>query len=749
MNFDITKYVNYLLVSGSHSYGMNTATSDFDIRGFCIPPKEYFTSFHLKFEQHDAKFWYDDFPWKDQLREYCGIDTAKLVSLNEDIDYVVYGLHKFIKLAVDCNPSIIEYLFVDPEEILICDKFAQKLIDNRDLFLSTKAKYSFTGYAISQLKRINTHRKWILNPPSKKPERKEYGLPERSLISPDQRSAAAALLTKQVRLWTLEEAEVPKHLVDLIQEDLAHLIANITLCKEDEIENKIEAVAAKEVGIDENFLHVLKKEKAYRNALNHYNQYENWKTTRNPARAKLEEKYGYDCYLSDTEFLTDSGWKVFDTITENDKLATVFISPTGKNLSLRKHLGVEYQNYYDKFDGTFTGEMYKIIGNHLDSVVTPNHNMLYRKRERRSNKLDNFTLGMASHLPDTFDILLAPNPKIKQYETDEELDNIPIPTDAFIRLMGWFLSEGTFQFRNGLPHSIVISQKDKRGLSRYMKEFVNNYKDKVKCVLYSYTRKATKVRNYEIDELRLVITEKSIVEKLYSECGHSFNKRIPRWLFNVSKRRLDLLLTALLRGDGTIRNTGLKTNIYYSSLKGLADDVQELALHCGYETSLYGPYVSFSKATEKDCTMYQVHINQNKENIKTLVRCKNIRKEYYKNARIVCFSVPNGTLITRRNGHIGIHGNSKHASHLIRLICEAKDILYNGTLIVKDKERAQFLLSIRDGAMTYDQLMVWVDENMKELDQRYSAKNCMVPPKPDINKIDALVQELVEESWQN
>jgi len=37
------------------------------------------------------------------------------------------------------------------------------------------------------------------------------------------------------------------------------------------------------------------REQEYKNALKKWNQYLEWKRKRNPERAKLEEKYGYDC----------------------------------------------------------------------------------------------------------------------------------------------------------------------------------------------------------------------------------------------------------------------------------------------------------------------------------------------------------------------------------------------------------------------------------------------------------------------
>jgi len=123
---------------GSHSYGTNTPTSDIDVRGVCIPPKNYIIGID-NFEQHESKTY----------TNYSGYNKKK-----EPADAVIYGLHKFIRLAMNCNPNIIENLFVDRTHIMSKNDLGQILIDNRLLFLTKKARHTFGGYAFSQLHRL-------------------------------------------------------------------------------------------------------------------------------------------------------------------------------------------------------------------------------------------------------------------------------------------------------------------------------------------------------------------------------------------------------------------------------------------------------------------------------------------------------------------------------------------------------------------------------------------------------------------
>lgn len=115
-----------LVVGGSHSYGTNVETSDVDIRGVAM---NSFTDLigTTNFEQREDK----------------------------ETDTVIYGFKKFIHLASNCNPNIIEMLFVEPEHVLYANELGKLLLENRYLFLSQKAEYTFGGYAHSQLNRLN------------------------------------------------------------------------------------------------------------------------------------------------------------------------------------------------------------------------------------------------------------------------------------------------------------------------------------------------------------------------------------------------------------------------------------------------------------------------------------------------------------------------------------------------------------------------------------------------------------------
>lgn len=218
MNWNIENHIIFESLHGSQIYGTDTPESDKDYRGVCIPPREVREGLLIKFEQKDS--------WEGKYE-----------------DRVIYDLKKFLLLCKDANPNIIEMLFI-PRNFWInfSDEWLE-ILDNYKLFVSKKVKYTFTGYAHSQLARIKRHRAWLLNPPKKLPTREEYGLKPTSKLNYEQ---MGAILT------------IPEGFV-----------------KDEYVEES-------------------RKEKAYREAKTYWDMYSEWERNRNKKRQDLEAKYGYD-----------------------------------------------------------------------------------------------------------------------------------------------------------------------------------------------------------------------------------------------------------------------------------------------------------------------------------------------------------------------------------------------------------------------------------------------------------------------
>ena len=247
-------------IIGSNLYGTNTPLSDVDERGVFIPSEKFFHGFLDKTEQFEDKV--------------------------NDITY--FELRKFLYLALDSNPNIIELLFIPEKNTLLMTNEWEDIIANREHFLSKKARFSFSGYAYTQLNRIKRHRNWLLNPPKKKPERTDYGLSDNKPAMPkEQIGAFNRLLT--LYLEDIKDFHPLKtQLEELTETRDFHIIVQELKSFEKETIKKI-------IPISDNFLEALEKEKAYLNAKREWDHYQNWKLNRNADRAALEEKFGFDC----------------------------------------------------------------------------------------------------------------------------------------------------------------------------------------------------------------------------------------------------------------------------------------------------------------------------------------------------------------------------------------------------------------------------------------------------------------------
>jgi predicted nucleotidyltransferase len=729
-------------LSGSRSYGTNTEKSDTDYKGILIPPRKYYMSPFRYFEQTQ---------WKG---DWTTGRLSEIIEASEaDEEGTIFGIKKFIKLASECNPNVVETLFINEEYLVVLTEEGRELINNRNLFLSQRAVKTFTGYAISQLNRIRTHKKYLENPPTKRPERKDYLLPEERLLPAHQMMAAHSYITNNTNVlapWLLETDNQHKaEFWNGIDRIITTVLNESGLSYDEkhnswiEVEGFVKDKIAGSLGFDSNFIEYLQREKRYSQDKQYYEQYEGWKKNRNAARAELESACGYDCFSDDTEFLTDNGWKRFDEVGDN-LLATVYID---EDMTEHKFGCIEYQKPYEKFDGTYNGNMYRFYGHHTDVLVTANHRMLSRHVEKNNNKHYNWKLTEAANITNCFDFLRVITPRVKSYSNYGLFSNLQIPDTTYMRLMGWFLSDGTFNFRKNKDKnkvkSIRISQKKGGKLSSSMARFKNKWGAVTRASIYEYRRKPNKLNSNSIIERILDIRDKNLSERLYKDCGHSKDKRIPRWVFGLSKRLMEALFDGLVMGDGTIRNTSLKSLIYYTSLKGLASDVQELALHCGWETSLYGPY----NYSDNNCYMYHVYVNKNVKNYRRLTRTSNLEKLPVNNQRVVCFSVPNGTLVTRRNGEVSIHGNCKHAMHLVRLLKMGEEVLVNGEMNVYRPDRKE-LLGIRNGDWPYEKLIEWADEKVDYLYNIVRSGKSAVPKDPDQHAIEELTIKLQDMMWE-
>jgi len=120
-------------ISGSKAYGLDTPTSDTDIKGVFLLPK----------------------------RDFYGLNYIKQIN-NETNDIMFYEFGRFMELLSVNNPNILELLNTPKDSILFKSPLLNEL--NIEKILSKKCQYTFGKFALAQIKKAKGLNKKIINP---------------------------------------------------------------------------------------------------------------------------------------------------------------------------------------------------------------------------------------------------------------------------------------------------------------------------------------------------------------------------------------------------------------------------------------------------------------------------------------------------------------------------------------------------------------------------------------------------------
>lgn len=322
MEFDVDAHTVFLGLTGSHAYGTARPGSDVDLRGCCVAPLRVRLSFRTSFEQLT---WQPSSPTAEpplgpnsRKTNYVRAiaRAAEHPSAGPSLraqaappDLVIFDLAKVVGLCAQANPNMLELLFLDEREILLSTPLWDRLRAQRYTFLSQRVRFTYAGYARGQLRRIQGHREWLLNPPTQEPTRAEFGLPQQSLVSADERSRIEENIAKLVRSWSVDEAiDLPGAERDVLRERLREFWSAALLARpgtelpehtrvrmnDDELDEQLAEVAGASLGLGAQLLHTLTQERRYRGARKRWSQFQRWQRERNPKRAALEAAHGYD-----------------------------------------------------------------------------------------------------------------------------------------------------------------------------------------------------------------------------------------------------------------------------------------------------------------------------------------------------------------------------------------------------------------------------------------------------------------------
>lgn len=249
------------VVAGSHAYGTNLPSSDWDERGIFVN----------KFE--------------DVILDFNKVEQ---VQLSRD-DIVLFEFKKYMFLLEEQNPNILELIWADPKDILHKTEAADILIANRSEFLTSNVYNTYVNYAMSQLKRIKGHNHWINKPqPEEAPQEKDF-------ISVVMNLTENVDFNKKAPLSSHCAVPLGNMMFALYNsEKVGHTGANWI--------NRVGCINPIEKPLRTKFLQnhrnpdliVKFNQEQYKLTHTQWKNYWNWKNNRNEKRSELEEKFGYD-----------------------------------------------------------------------------------------------------------------------------------------------------------------------------------------------------------------------------------------------------------------------------------------------------------------------------------------------------------------------------------------------------------------------------------------------------------------------
>lgn len=361
------------------------------------------------------------------------------------------------------------------------------------------------------------------------------------------------------------------------------------------------------------------------------------------------------CASADTEILTLKGWKFHHQLSLNDKIATLV-----DNKLVYQHPTkiLYYPNY--------KGDMYHIKTQQIDLKVTPNHRMWVSKRYGRKCEWLDYDFELAKDI-------IGQRRKYKKdayWDVPDYQFVLPSVTcddgllypEKIVNMKAWLTFFGIW-----MAEGWAVSTKKSADSNVYRTGICIN-KQRVVDALIPAVEKLGFHHN-ECNNI-LTINNRQLHSYMKQFSVGAPHKFLPTWVWKLSADQARILLESMILGDGTYHGPS-KSLLYSTSSVQLADDVMQLALHCGWsankwlhlkagnETVIRGKtvksnYDNWRLAIIKSKNNPEVnHGHTHEQNGQTEKMIKNYNKPVF------CLEVPGGVFYVRRNGKAVWTGNSR------------------------------------------------------------------------------------------
>ena len=331
----------------------------------------------------------------------------------------------------------------------------------------------------------------------------------------------------------------------------------------------------------------------------------------------------HDCLDSETECLTKRGWLKYDEIELTDEILSI----DGKKAIWTKINEIVTYPYI--------GDLIRIEKTRMSMAVTPNHRVLLDRQNWRTGIHKIREYRRANNLPSSFNIPMAANVEEEEYPIDDDM----------IRLCGWLLTDGCYE-KNGI--SIYQSKiSGKKEIERILDSLSLDYS------LYTRNRDIQSICGKELknpvlpqSQYRFKTNASKTIKQFIPR-----KKELPEWAFQLNTRQFNILLEALIAGDGcwdgNVENK--KCCVLYGE-KQILSHVQALALCHGWRARL----AIDNRGSLRLCLAKEPKLRIEK---------KEVFKEHYEGT-VWCLKVPYTNFMVRRNGTAYFTGNCRFETFL-------------------------------------------------------------------------------------
>ncbi|MBT9144999.1 MAG: Anaerobic ribonucleoside-triphosphate reductase [candidate division WS2 bacterium] len=328
---------------------------------------------------------------------------------------------------------------------------------------------------------------------------------------------------------------------------------------------------------------------------------------------------GAYCFDDKTKILTGDGWKLFRDVKDGEKVAT-------KNLNTGE---IEFQVPFAKQVYNYSGKMYSYEGRGVSLLVTPEHRLLVRRKNKKVWEFINpteFEYGMEFDKVGKWNGKKANFFQISEIKGGNQKKTIgKLKISDYLEFMGWYLSEGSVYEPTKGDFRISIAQSEKK----YRSEMIS----------------LLKKMNFQFNnssEFNIHLHSKEFFFYL-KQFGKSREKYVPTNIKELDAASIRIFLTTLFKSDGTISKDG-KFLKYYTNSERLAEDVCECLLKIGLCGTI---------SRRKNMDIYMVSVEN--KHLTPIYRKK--QKEVHYSGKVYDLSVKNTTLVVMRNGKIVVSGN--------------------------------------------------------------------------------------------